>query len=169
MYKTIIAAAAALFSISDAYAWETFVEGPDVFGATKAMATEGTQRDSIVIQCDSKGMLALAYIMRKKEFEEVSETTATLYIRTSSDATPAKLEATLREWNDNYGGVVVSGVTPETLAVIRAIGDAKGKIGIGFEARGNQWSAEFSSRGSTKSMSKLLKACDLENEGLPPA
>lgn len=169
MYKAMIAVATALFSISDAYAWETFVEGPDVFGATKAMATEGSQRDGIVIQCDSKGSLALAYIVRKKEFDEVSSTTATLYIQSDKGATPAKLEATLREWNDNYAGVVVSGVSPELMNVIRSIGQAKGKIGIGFEARGNQWSAEFSSRGSTNSVSKLLKACDLENAGLPPA
>lgn len=169
MFRILIAAAAGLLSCGTASAWEAFVEGPDVFGTTKALVSEGTRRDGMAIQCDSKGMMAFAYIFRKKEFEDVAETPASLFVQTDKKAPPARLDATMRAWNDNFGGVVVTGVSPELMDVIRSIGAASGRIGVGFEARGNRWSAEFSSRGSTSAIAKLLKACNLENGGLPPA
>lgn len=167
MYRPMIAVSSALFLTTSAYAWQADIQGPDVFGTTKALVTEGLQRDGMVIQCDSKGSMAFAYIFRKKEFEDVTEAPAILFVQTSQDNPPAKMDATLRAWNDNYGGVVVNGMSPELMGVIKAIGSAKGKIGVGFESSGNQWSAEFSSRGSTNSISKLMKACDLEKAALP--
>ncbi|OBQ83759.1 hypothetical protein A9K71_23350 [Mesorhizobium sp. WSM3873] len=68
-------------NVSPSLAWQANTEGPDVFGITKVIATEGSLRDSLVVQCDSKDTLFVAYIMRKKEFDEVPEGPATCSFR----------------------------------------------------------------------------------------
>jgi hypothetical protein len=132
------------------------------------IATEGGVRDSLVVQCDSKETLFVAYVLRKKEFEEVTEAPAMLYIQGSS-ASSLKLEATIRTWNDNYAEVVAVGRIPELMAVIAEIKDSKGKVNVGYDISGNQDSASFSSRGSTKAMQRVIDGCKPSDIPLPPA
>jgi hypothetical protein len=143
-----------------AFAWNATVEGPDVFGVTKVIASEGNQRELLVVQCDSKDALHIAYIFAKKEFEDLPTAPATLLVQANGDE-PHKLDATLRVWNDNYGGVVASGRDADLLAVLKKIGAAKGKVNVGYEAKGHQWSASFSSRGSTKAIERVIEGCKL--------
>lgn len=165
MLRTIMLAGCAfMLTGTSAYAWTANVDGPDVFGVTKVFAIEGGERESLVVQCDSDENLFIAYIFRKKEFETVNETPATLLIQINGEQ-PASLSATMRAWNDNYGGVVASGRTAENIAVVTAIGKASGKINIGFEFLGNRESASVGSRGSTAAMKKVMDLCKL----LPPA
>jgi len=164
--RTVFAATVLSLTAPTALAWDVSIDGPDVFGVTKVFTTEGNAREAIVVQCDSKDELFVALIFKKKEFEDVPTIPATLLFQING-ATPVKLEATLRAWNDNYGGVVASGRVPELVDTIKAIQDASGKINAGYEALGNQASASFGSRGSTDAMQKIMKHCLLD--GIAPA
>jgi hypothetical protein len=144
------------------------VEGPDVFGATKAWAIEDGSQDSLVVQCDSEDDLYIAYITPKKPFEEIPTVPATLYIQASGEA-PLQLDAVLRSWNDNYAGVVASGRDPQLIAVLREIEVAKSKINVGYDISGNRDSSSFGSRGSTQAMKSLFDACQLSDVEAPPA
>ncbi|MER9791516.1 hypothetical protein [Mesorhizobium sp. M0213] len=169
MFKAFfLSAAAVVSSIQPVFAWQASTEGPDVFGVTKVIATEGGPHDSLVVQCDSKETLFVAYVLRKKEFEDVPEAPATLYIQ-GSGGTPLKLEATMRTWNDNYAGVVAVGRSPELMAAIQEIKNSKAKVNVGYEIGGNQDSASFSSRGSTTAMQRVIDGCRLSDIPLPPA
>ena len=145
---------------SVSFAWDASVEGPDVFDKTKVIASEMNFNEGLIVQCDSSDDLLITYAFRKKEFEEVSSAPATLLIK-FGDGSPVKLDASLRAWNDNFAGVVVSGRTPENIAVLKAIKDSKGKIQIGAEVNGTQFSAAIGSRGSTKAMETALSKCKL--------
>lgn len=161
MRFTTMAFAFVLFN-STANAWEATIEGPDVFGNVKVFSSEyRTPSESLVVECDSNGKLLLAYIFRKKEFQEVSILPATLLVMAENNNI-LKLKAELRSWNDNYAGIVASEDKDQTLSAIRAIRDARGKIEVGAEIAGNQISASFGSRGSSKSMKKVLESCKLE-------
>ncbi|RWD96080.1 hypothetical protein, partial [Mesorhizobium sp.] len=82
MFKTVLLASLVVaMSVEPSLAWQANTEGPDVFGVTKVLATEGNDRESLVVQCDSKDVLFVAYIMRKKEFDAVTEGPATLYLQ----------------------------------------------------------------------------------------
>lgn len=142
------------------YSWEVSVDGPDVFDKIKVVATEGNLRESLVVQCDSESEFMIAYIFRKKEFEDTPDAPAKLHLKWS-DASPVVLDATLRDWNDNYGGIVVSGREPPIMTVIAGIRDAKSKIQVGIEILGNKESATFSSKGSKKAMTAVLEKCKL--------
>ena len=167
MRRIVLAVALASgLGVDAAWAWSATVDGPDVFGVTKVIATEGSGREGIVVQCDSKDQLHIATIFRKKEFEDIPEFPATLLIKVG-EAEPFKLGATLRTWNDNYGGIVVSGRTPELVAVVKAISTAKSKINVGYEIGGEQFSATFGARGSTSAMQKAINGCKLTDIELP--
>lgn len=154
--------AAGLSSSSLGYAWDISVEGPDVFDKTKVVVSESNYNEGIVIQCNSDDELLVAYIFKKKEFEPIAEAPGKILFKVG-DAPPIKLEGSLRAWNDNFGGMVVSGRDPEIVNVIRQIKDAKGKINIGIDFLGNQESAEISARGSTKAMETVLSKCKLDS------
>lgn len=164
MRRFAFAALGLVASTGLAGAWSANIEGPDVFGVTKVIATEGGDREGMVIQCDSKDALHFAFIFRKKEFEPVTEAPATLYVQIDG-ASPVKLDASLREWNDIYGGFVVTGRDGELLSLLQSLGRAKSKVNIGAEVYGQQSSASFSARGSTKTVEQLTKFCNLH----PPA
>lgn len=169
MYKVLLLSVfAATVSIQPSFAWQASTEGPDVFGVTKVIATENGLRDSLVVQCDSKESLFVAYILRKKEFEDVPEGPATLYLQGSSGS-PLKLAATIRTWNDNYAGVVAVGRVPEVMAAIQEIKNSKAKVNVGYDIAGNQASASFGSRGSTAAMQRVIDGCKLSDIPLPPA
>ena len=160
--KTSMLAIATLSLASTAsYSWEVSVDGPDVFDKIKVVATEGNLREALVVQCDSESEFMIACIFRKKEFENTPEVPAKLFLKWS-DASPVVLDATLRDWNDSYGGVVVSGREPTIMTLIAGIRDAKAKIQVGVEILGNKESAAFSSRGSKKAMNAVLEKCKLQ-------
>jgi hypothetical protein len=164
IFFQVVALAVSLLSVTSnsALAWVTNVEGPDVFGNTKVTISSGELSENLVVQCDQKEELSLAYIFQKKEFQKIPETAATLYIQTGKEP-PIKLEATVRGWNKDYAGVVASGRTFEIMGVIKAIGAAKGRIQIGVEAHGNRMSGSVNSHGSTKAIKILIKTCKLTN------
>ena len=100
-----------------ALAWNAEVNGPDVFGKITVVASEHILNKSLVVQCDTETELFLAFIIKKKEFDTTPEVPAKLLIKTS-DAAPTILDATLRDWNDNYMGVVVAGRNDDVIKVI---------------------------------------------------
>ncbi len=142
-----------------AAAWYANVDGPDVFGQTKVLAGEGSQRESIIVQCNSKDELMLAFIERKKEFADVAPAAATLLVQVDSGE-PYRLDADYRSWNDNYAGIVASD-RAAILPVINAIKGAKSKVNVGAELFGNQISASFGARGSTSAIQKVIDGCKL--------
>ncbi len=142
-------------------AWQASIESPDVFGKTKVLTLEAKERESLIVQCDSSGDVFLAYLERKKEFGEVQKTPARMFIKTSTEP-PIILDAVLQSWNDNYSGVVVSANDGKLIEAIYAIGAAKGKIELGVEILGQQFSSSFSSRGSSKAISQTVAACNLD-------
>ena len=129
-----------------AIAWDAQVTGPDVFGATKVFASTGGIRENLIVQCDSDKLLFIALLFPKKEFEAVNETPATLFVQIDSDS-PQKLTATLRSWNDNFAGIVVT--DREVVArLVFGIEGSKQIVKVGYDIFGVRDSMEFSSRGS---------------------
>ena len=142
--------------------WNARVEGPDVFGNVKAFATTTGSDESMVVQCDQKDDLFVAFVFRKKPFEEMPSLPAELLVQVDG-GTPLKLVATLRSWNDNYGGVIASGRAIEQLTALRLIASARGKINVGAVIFGKQISSSFSSQGSKSAMERSIKSCKLDN------
>jgi hypothetical protein len=142
--------------------WDARVEGPDVFGNVKAFATTIGAGESIVIQCDQKEDLFVAYVFRKKPFEDIPNVPAELLVQ-ADGGTPLKLVATLRSWNDNYGGVVASGRAIEQLTALRLIASARGKTNVGAVIFSKQISSSFSSQGSRSAMERSIKSCKLDD------
>ncbi|MGX5805102.1 hypothetical protein ACWGS9_28180 [Bradyrhizobium sp. Arg314] len=168
MFRIVLLASLVVaISVEPSLAWQANTEGPDVFGVTKVLAAEGNDRESLVVQCDSKDVLFVAYIMRKKEFDAVTEGPATLYLQGNSSA-PLKLDASIRAWNDNYAGIVAVGRVPEVMAAIQEIKNTKGKVNVGYDIAGNRDSASFSSRGSKAAMQRVIDNCKLSDIALPP-
>ena len=85
MKSSIAALLALALNGPSAIAWETTVEGPDVFGKTTGVAVEFNGDKSMVVQCDSDDKLFVAFILRKKQFEEVIDIPAKLFIKTTDD------------------------------------------------------------------------------------
>ena len=141
--------------------WPANVDGPDVFGNTRVVAGSGDGRERLVVQCDQKDMLFVAYLVRKREFEKIATAPADLLIQTDG-GTPTKLIASLRNWNDNYLAVSAEGRTTQMLTLIQAIAAARGKINIGAVVNGNQLSASFGSSGSRVAMEKVISGCKLD-------
>ena len=160
--RLLIALLAMAFSASNAVAqWSSQVTGPDVFGNTRVVASSGGLRESLIVQCDSKDVLLLAYAFRAKEFERARALPATLLIQ--SDAAPVKLQAELRTWNDNYWAVVASGRTMELMGVVTSLASARGKINVGAEVNGNQLSETFGSQGSRNAIAAVVRGCKLDS------
>lgn len=150
-----------LSKLTLSFAWDATVTGPNVFGKTKVVAVEGSARESIIVQCETDGVMLLAYIFKKKEFQEINEFPAKLYVQVDKGS-PVILEATFRTWNDNYAGVVASDEA-SILPVLDKIEAGKSKINIGIEILGKQDSASFSVRGSTRTIKKVKAGCDVNN------
>jgi hypothetical protein len=141
--------------------WSARVEGPDVFGNTKVHASELSLNDGLIVHCDQKDELNVAYIFRKKEFDQLPKATGEFFIQTDGGQ-PVKMTAGLRNWNDNFGGIVVSGRNAEVVAILRSIASARSKINIGATINGNQISATFGSQGSKGAMEKAIRSCKLD-------
>jgi hypothetical protein len=163
MIKYILTAALLCMGTQETHAeWTAKVEGPDVFGNTKVIAGTAGRSDSLVIQCDQKDDLYIAFLFRKKEFDKIPNVSADLLLQ-SEGGQPMKMSAMLRTWNDNYAGIVVVGRSAENVAVLRTIASALGKINVGAVVNGNQMSAAFGSQGSRSAMDKAIKSCKLDD------
>ena len=138
-----------------ALAWDAVVDGPDVFGKTKVVASEGAYNNGLVIQCNSDSELFFAFIQKKKEFDKTPEAPAKLLVK-ASEASPVSFDATVRDWNDNYIGVVVAGRADDLVKVLDLIGSAKGKIEVGYDVGGVQESASFGSHNSTRTIQTVF-------------
>lgn len=148
---------------TQAFAWDSNVDGPDVFGAKKVLAAEEGYQSTLVIQCATDESTLLAVIMPKKEFEDVPSMPAELFFKTSTSAV-IKIPATTRSWNDKRMGVVASSDKDDLWPIIAGIRDTKDKIQVGFDIRGNKFSDSFSARGSTKAMNAILENCKVSPE-----
>lgn len=160
MKSFVCAATLGILSTSPAFAWDAIVSGPDVFGNTTVLANEFGLQSQLVVQCSSEGFIAIGLLFPKKQFEEVPVAQADFYIGIS-DSQPHKLTATIREWNDNFAGVIVSDKDIDLKGLVGELRDAKGQIKVGADVGGNKMAENFSSRGSTASMNKIINGCKL--------
>ena len=160
MNYRIILFAALVFTPTNAFAWDVSVDGPDVFDKIKVIATKIGLNANLVIQCDSESDLLLAYVFKKKEFDKTVDAPAKLFVKTG-DGPPTVLEASFRDWNDNYSGVVVSGRTDELQKVLADIGSAKKKIQAGIDVLGIKDSAGFGTLKSTQVVNTIFEKCKL--------
>lgn len=133
--------------------WLAKVDGPDVFGATSvAAAVNGNEfGQSLIVQCDDTGKLYLALLLKKLSADTINNLPASIFFKFDEGAT-MKLSAETRDWNENYAGVVVEGRSPESLAVINAIRDARTPIQVGAKLNEAQISGSFSVLGSASAM-----------------
>lgn len=148
--------------------WGVRVDGPDVFGNTKVIAVvSGASDDGLVVQCEGKASLLLAYIMpgTASELDELSQAGAgvpiDLLIKVGNDAVRT-FSAQLSQWNNKYMGVVAQGRTPELVAMVRAIGTASGRISVGVDFLGQKQSESFGATGSAAAMNTVVKDCSLD-------
>ncbi len=138
--------------------WSARTEGPDIFGVTKVVAaTEGSD-GSLVIQCDDKEGLSIAYIFRKKEFDDVVPTPAELLVQ-ADNAKPLHLAAEVKEWNKNYAGVAADGRAADSIDALQAIRNAHTRINIGVVVGDHKVSASFEVDGSTGAMDSVVAGC----------
>ena len=158
----------ALFSIGQAAAWEISVDGPDVFGVTKVLTFQDGAEGSLVVQCNSENDLFIALVYPKKEFESIEESAAIFLVKGGSSQ-PVRADAVNRVWNDNRGGVVISGKSPEAMTVVREIEDAVAQIQVGVDYGTNKASTSFAAQGSSQAMKTVIEKCNLESIGSPPA
>lgn len=159
-YKFFIFAAL-IFTSPSAFAWEVRVDGPDVFDKVKVITTETGLNANLVIQCDSESDLQLAYIFKKKEFDKTVEAPAKLFVKTG-EGPPTILDASFRDWNDNYSGVIVSGLTVELWQVLSDIGSAKKKIQAGIDVLGLKDSSSFGMQKSAQVLHTIFEKCKLK-------
>jgi hypothetical protein len=102
----------------------------------------------------------MAYIMRKKEFEDVHTIPASLLVKIDSGDV-SNLDASYRNWNDNYAVIAVEDRSTGLIAIVKKIGQSKGTINIGIIINGHQLSDSFPASGSTAAISKIVQACKL--------
>jgi hypothetical protein len=154
--------------------WGARVDGPDVFGTTKVIAAvSSASGDGLVVQCDGKDALLLAYIMpgTPSELSELSQAGTgvpiDLLVKAGNDAVRT-FTAQLSRWNNKYMGVVAQGRTPELVAMVRAIGAASGRISVGVDFLGHKQSESFGADGSTAAMNTAVKDCNLDKVAKSP-
>jgi hypothetical protein len=149
--------------------WQVRVTGPDVFGNTKVIAVvEGPNDDALVVQCDAKDQLELAYIEAVPSSEisqAVGKSVPETFLIKAGSGNVQKFDAILQVWNNTHFGTGVSGRTPQLIAVLNAIGTATGAINIGVEsAAGDTTSQTFSAAGSTAVMHTVITNCNLQQQ-----
>ncbi|SIQ22768.1 MULTISPECIES: hypothetical protein [Acidiphilium] len=168
--KATLIAGFYLFSSQVALAqWGARVQGPDVFGATTVVAATGnSSEDGLVIQCDNKHSLYIAYIIpgRKSELNEMSQADSgipvTLLMKIDSNPV-VKFKAELKMWNNTYLGIVTSGRRTKLFDIIKSLATAKTNVSVGADLMGSKQSDTFGVSGSTAAMSTVTKDCALNN------
>ena len=139
--------------------WAASTKGPDIFGNTTGLASAAGSQGRLTVQCDNKD-LTVAYITRKKEFEEVKATPANLLVKIDAGEV-SSLDASYTNWNDNYAAVAVQDRSATLIAIVKKIGESKATINVGFVINGNQFSDYFPASGSTSAIGKIVQACKL--------
>lgn len=146
--------------------WAVKASGPDVFGNEKVVAlVPNPSGDALIVQCNQKSNLYFALIERasEREMNDLSGSSglpATLLVRVDQGDVH-KFSAKLRQWNNKYLGVVVSGRRPKVVALLREIGLGNAKISVGSEFFGSKFSESFGVIGSGNAMNTVIKDCKL--------
>lgn len=152
--------------------WYAHVSQSDVFGNRTvdafAVANSG---DGLVVQCDQKHTLKLAYIFpaNAKEVDQATEMSGVpvkLFMKVDKNAV-IKLSATMEPWNNTHAGFVVSGRRYATVKAIQEMGTAQAVIGVGVDLMGHHESDNFTAAGSTAAMQTVIKDCKLDGIKAP--
>ena len=134
---------------------------------TVVAAVTSDSQDGLVVQCDDKDTLDIAYLSpgTKSELDTMSQdgsaVPAELFVKVNQGGVQ-KLDAVMKQWNNKYLGFVASGRTPDMVAVVKAIGAANNHISIGVEIAGEKQAKSFDAAGSTSAMSTVIKDCKLD-------
>lgn len=148
--------------------WYAHASQPDVFGNRTVEAfTVANSGDGLVVQCDQKHTLKLAYVFpaTAKEVDQATEMSGvpeTLLLRVDKNAV-MKLSATMEPWNNTHAGFVVSGRHYATVKAIQEMGTAQAVIGVGVDLMGHDESDNFTAAGSTAAMQTVIKDCKLDS------
>ncbi len=148
--------------------WVAHVEGPDAYGEPTFVAVSAAPSgDALLVLCDQKNLLALAYLMpgTQTELAEMSksgsEMPVTLLVKIGN-GTQTRFDAQLRRWNNKYLGAIAGGRTPELVGIVREIGASTQTISVGMDILGDNQTESFSSTGSAAAMNKAMKNCKLD-------
>ncbi len=151
--------------------WVAHVEGADAYGEPTFVAVSGARSgDALLVLCDQKNLLALAYLMpgTPTELTEMSKSGAempvTLLVKIG-DGSQTRFDAELRRWNNKYLAAIAGGRTPELVGIVREIGASAKAISVGMDIFGDNQSETFSSTGSAAAMGKAMKDCKLDTDG----
>jgi hypothetical protein len=142
--------------------WRTSTEGPDVFGRTKVSTGTNSYGEALVVTCNSKDELKLAYLFVKRNLRGVPTVPATLYIKIEG-SDPIKPGASQGYWNEDYGAIVATGRVASIVQVLQAIGAAEGTINVGLDVEGRLWSTSFDTQGAAEAMKKVINGCGLDD------
>lgn len=146
--------------------WFAHASKPDVFGNQTVDAfSVATSGDGLVVQCNAKNTLQLAYIfsVTSNELNEMSNVgglPVTLLLKVDNGAV-MKLAAKLKPWNNTHGGFVVSGRSYPTVEAIKEIASATSNISVGVNFLGNEQSDNFGPANSTAAMNVAMQDCKL--------
>jgi|GEM_PF-3161536 len=150
------------FSSQTFASWSVKQDGPDVFGATKVVSVADAGNSSLVIQCDDKDELYIAYLMSKDglDGQEIKEIPGELLIQVDGSK-PIHLDASTRSWNEKYVAVATDGRSPEVISAIGLIKGARVRVNVGIKVGDAKDSASFDPVGSTSAMAKVISGCKL--------
>jgi len=146
--------------------WTARIDPPDVFGNVAASAQSVGYSGGLVIQCDQKNSLFLAYLIRKKEFERWDARPIEFLIQLD-DQPVRKYAASLRNWNANYAAAAISGRRTELVETIRGIAAARTRINLGWVVEGRQISVATPVGEATTAIDDVIAACKLDEIGKP--
>lgn len=167
LYSAAITFALCAISPAARAQWIAHASQPDVFGQrTVEAASMAPSGDGLIIQCDQKNTLDLAYIFQasRKDLDEMSRGAASipvdLLLKVDSGQV-MKLAASLRPWNNHFAGFVVDGRDYATVEAIEAISKATRIVSVGVSFLGNKQSDNFGAGGSTAAMATVMTDCKL--------
>jgi len=149
--------------------WVAHASRADVFGnITVDAVSMSSSGDGLVIQCNQKDSLKLAYIFPATQDDvdklvNSDEPLSTELLIKVDQTAPRKLSANLKAWNDHYVGFVVSGRKRALVKVIQAIGRADSSVDVGVDLDGHQQTDSFNAGGSTSAMTTVIKDCKLDD------
>ncbi|MCF3947767.1 hypothetical protein [Acidiphilium iwatense] len=149
--------------------WFAHVSQPDVFGQrTVEAASIAPSGDGLIVQCDQKNTLDLAYIFQasRKDLDEMSGGAASIpvdLLLKVDGGKVMKLGASLRPWNNHFAGFVVDGRDYATVEAVEAISKAARIVSVGVSFLGNKQSDNFGASGSTAAMATVMKDCKLND------
>ena len=155
--------------------WHVNIEPPDVFGKKNVMAADLNgivDREIFIVKCYGD-TLTIAYIRKKKEFKEIDERAADLFIQIDN-GNPIKIPARILEWNSKYEGIEYDFRLSEVydiskaVAILTSIADSKSPINLGATAGEEEiMTASVGAGGSGAAMATVIKECHLTGNAKP--